>query len=140
MLVPHMKRACRLVLVVALVSVAAACGEPVAVQIPPVTVASPGRVRLGGGGPEEAPMTKKLDVFDDLHGTRVADPYRWLEDSESSEVRAWSDQQNAHTRAVLGANLGREGRESLRNQVRELLQIGYVSSPSVRGTKTGTFR
>src|SRR5260370_26107998 len=32
--------------------------------------------------------TRKVDVSDDLHGIKIADPYRWLEDSESAEVKA----------------------------------------------------
>ena len=40
---------------------------------------------------------------DIIHGTRVADPYRWLEDGNDPKVRAWSDAQNARTRAYLDA-------------------------------------
>jgi prolyl oligopeptidase len=127
-----------LIVTLALVTLAlAACGQPPVGEIPPLTVASPSQMRLGGGGPDDSPMTKKLDVFDDIHGTRVADPYRWLEDSDSAEVRAWTDQQNAHTRKILDAI---PGRDALRNQVKELLQIGYVSAPSVRTTKLAGIR
>lgn len=114
----------------------AACGEPAAVQVPPLTVASPSQMRMAGGS-DETPMTKKLDLVDNLHGTRVPDPYRWLEEADSPEVRAWTDQQNAHTRKALDAL---PGREALRGQVKDLLQIGYVSSPAVRTTKTGVVR
>jgi prolyl oligopeptidase len=114
----------------------AACGAPAAVQIPPLTVASPSQMRMAGGS-DETPMTKKLDLVDNLHGTRVPDPYRWLEEADSPDVRAWTDQQNAHTRKALDAL---PGREALRGQVKDLLQIGYVSSPAVRTTKTGAIR
>jgi prolyl oligopeptidase len=43
------------------------------------------------------PATVKSDVSDDFHGTRVADPYRWLESLESPETRAWVESQNAVT-------------------------------------------
>lgn len=33
----------------------------------------------------EYPYTKKVDVVDDYHGTKVADPYRWLEEPESPD-------------------------------------------------------
>src|SRR5207237_5845047 len=35
------------------------------------------------------PAARKGDTIDDYHGTRVADPYRWLEDADSAETRAW---------------------------------------------------
>ena len=35
------------------------------------------------------PPARKGDMVDDYHGTKVADPYRWLEDADSAETRAW---------------------------------------------------
>jgi prolyl oligopeptidase len=40
---------------------------------------------------------------DDYHGTRVADPYRWLEEVGSPETREWIESQNALTRSYLAA-------------------------------------
>jgi prolyl oligopeptidase len=39
-------------------------------------------------GRMEYPRTRKVDQVDDYHGTRVADPYRWLESVDSSETKA----------------------------------------------------
>src|SRR5437762_14252087 len=47
------------------------------------------------------PPARKGDVVDDYHGTKVADPYRWLEDVDSPETRAWVEAENRVTFAYL---------------------------------------
>ncbi len=47
------------------------------------------------------PAAKSVDQVDDYHGTRVADPYRWLEDPDSPESRAWIDAENKLTFGYL---------------------------------------
>ena len=53
-------------------------------------------------GPRRVETTRTL-VVDTLHGIDVPDPYRWLEDGESGEVRQWVSEQNRVTRAALDA-------------------------------------
>ena len=47
------------------------------------------------------PPTPTVDQVDDYHGTLVADPYRWLEDTDSPETAAWVAAQNELTFAYL---------------------------------------
>ena len=47
------------------------------------------------------PRAKKVDQVDDFFGTKIADPYRWLEDADAPDTRAWIEAQNALTFAFL---------------------------------------
>ncbi len=47
------------------------------------------------------PTTKQGDVVEDYHGTKVADPYRWLEDDNSAETKAWVTDENKVTFGYL---------------------------------------
>ena len=49
------------------------------------------------------PATRVESVTDVYHGVSVADPYRWLEDSNNAEVRTWTAAQTARSRAYLDA-------------------------------------
>src|SRR5258708_21319317 len=47
------------------------------------------------------PQTRKDAQVDDYHGTKVADPYRWLEDDNSAETAKWVEAENKVTFAYL---------------------------------------
>jgi prolyl oligopeptidase len=49
------------------------------------------------------PRARREGQRDDYHGTPVADPYRWLEDVDAPDTRAWIEAENALTFAYLGA-------------------------------------
>jgi prolyl oligopeptidase len=59
----------------------------------------------------------------------VRDPYRWLEDGDAPEVRAWTEAQGAHARTVLD---GVPGREAVARRLEALFSIGSVAPPVVR--------
>ena len=51
--------------------------------------------------PLRYPVARKTDQTDDYHGVKVADPYRWLEDDNSAETKAWVEAQNKVTFGYL---------------------------------------
>ncbi len=53
--------------------------------------------------PLSYPETRRDAVVDDYFGTKVADPYRWLEDDNAPDTKAWVEAQNKVTRAYLDA-------------------------------------
>src|SRR3989442_4104068 len=76
--------------------------------------------------PPPAPPTRREDIVDTVHGERLADPYRWLEDDGSDRVREWTDAQNARTRAVLDAI---PQRAHFARRIGELLSVGLLEAP-----------
>ncbi len=49
----------------------------------------------------DKPKTKKEDLIEDIFGHKIPDPYRWLEDNNSQEVKNWIRQQNDYTDSFL---------------------------------------
>jgi prolyl oligopeptidase len=82
--------------------------------------------------PLRTPATREDDVVDVLHGVAVADPFRWLEDGESAETRAWVELQNAATRAALEAI---PARRRVHARLDQLFTTGSVGPPVVRGSR-----
>ena len=71
-----------------------------------------------------------MDVVDDYHGTKIADPYRWLEDPDSDRTRAWIAAQNVTTRAFLDAV---PERAAIRKRLEELWNYARWSAPVKKG-------
>ncbi len=94
-----------------------------------------GTISLLGGcaGPRKAfdyPETRKCDQVDVFHGIEVADPYRWLEDLDSSETRAWVEAQNKITFEYLESI---PERPWIEKRLTELWNYERYSLPAKRG-------
>ena len=76
------------------------------------------------------PETRKDPVVEDYHGVPVADPYRWLEDDNAPEVKAWVEAQNAVTAAYLDRL---PARDALRRRLTELWNYERFGVPARRG-------
>ena len=73
------------------------------------------------------PQTRKDDTVDDYFGTKVADPYRWLEDDASEETDAWVKAQNKVTDAYLRKL---PARAKLLSRLKEVVNYEKVGAPS----------
>jgi len=72
------------------------------------------------------PETKKVDQVDDYFGTKVADPYRWLEDDNAEEVKAWVQAENAVTFGYLDTI---PFRPQIKARLTEIFNYPRYSSP-----------
>lgn len=85
------------------------------------------------GEKPDYPPTRTVDVVDDMHGVKIPDPYRWLEDSDSEAVREWTAAQNRFTREHLDAFPA--FREKLLGELIELNSQPDFSTPKVHGER-----
>jgi len=79
------------------------------------------------------PETRKdASVIDDYFGTKVADPYRWLEDDNSEETKDWVKRQNTVTFAYLETL---PNRAKIRSRLEKLYDYERYGTPFKRGGK-----
>ena len=78
----------------------------------------------------EYPPTRRCDQTDVYHNQTVADPYRWLEDPNSEETKAWVDAQNQVTFGYLGQL---SAVEPIKQRLTELWNYERYSVPFKRG-------
>ena len=79
----------------------------------------------------EYPAAQRLNLVEDLFGHQVADPYRWLEDTDSPQTTEWLA---AEESLWAGYRDGLPDREAFAARVRALLRVGSVGLPAWRGT------
>jgi prolyl oligopeptidase len=89
---------------------------------------------LSAAGPTRVPYpeTPKVDVVDTYFGRAIPDPYRWLEDPNSAETKAWVEAQNAVTFAFLE---GIPARDRIRARLTELWDYERYGVPSKEGER-----
>jgi len=78
-----------------------------------------------------APPKTKVEVVEEtIHGRKIADPYRWLEDSNSAGTQEYVREQLAYTRSILDPL---PGRAQIHERLKELLSIGTIGTPQIGG-------
>jgi len=76
------------------------------------------------------PQARRSDQIDDYHGTKVADPYRWLEDTDSAETHAWVEAENKLTFGYLEQI---PYRQAIHDRLTKLWNYERFSVPSQHG-------
>jgi prolyl oligopeptidase len=76
------------------------------------------------------PASRTVDVVDDYYGTKVPDPYRWLEDVDAEDTRAWIEAQN---RVTFGFLERIPERDSIRRRLTELWNYPRYGVPLKKG-------
>jgi prolyl oligopeptidase len=73
------------------------------------------------------PKAKKVEQVDNFHGTAVADPYRWMEETTSADTQAWIEEQNKITSAYLATI---PERSKIKARLTELWNYERYGAPS----------
>ncbi|HMF64148.1 MAG TPA: hypothetical protein VK608_08685, partial [Edaphobacter sp.] len=78
------------------------------------------------------PKARTVDQVDDYFGTKVTDPYRWMEDVDSPEVQEWIEQENRLTRGILDSV---PGHKVIHRRLMDLINFERYTAPVPRGTR-----
>jgi prolyl oligopeptidase len=73
------------------------------------------------------PKPRRGEQVDDFHGTKVADPYRWMEETGAAETQSWIEAENKLTTAHLATI---PEREQIRNRLTEIWNYERYSAPT----------
>ncbi len=95
-----------------------------------------GRLDAQSGTSPSYPPTRITEQTDVYHGTAITDPYRWLEDVDSPETKAWVEAQNAITFAYLGAI---PERDAIRGRLTKVWDYPKYGVPFTENDKTFYF-
>ncbi len=118
------KRMCAVVLGCASAAAAAQTGGP---------AASPANYATGDKGRTmDYPKARVSDQVDDYFGTKVRDPYRWMENVDSGEVKTWVDAENQLTRSYLDDV---PGRDKMHARLMDLTNFERYTPPERKGSR-----
>jgi prolyl oligopeptidase len=78
------------------------------------------------------PVARTMEQTDVYFGTSVSDPYRWMEDVDSAELKTWVGAENALTQSYLAKVPGRDG---MLKRLMELTNFERYTAPARRGTR-----
>jgi len=76
------------------------------------------------------PKAEKRPLEETLHGVKIVDNYRWLEDGSNPDTQKWVAEEMAYTREVLDLL---PGRDAIHKRLTDLLRIGTMSEPQIGG-------
>ena len=108
--------------------VLSACQTPVTTKSTSPTMSND--ARRGEAAALTYPVAKTVAQSDDYHGTKVADPYRWMEDLDAPATREWIEAENKVTTAYLD---GLAGRDKIRSRLTEIWNYERYGSPQSYG-------
>ena len=78
------------------------------------------------------PVARKIEQTDDYFGTAVSDPFRWMEEVDSAELKTWIDAENELTQEYLAKV---PVREKMQRRLMELINFERYTAPERRGTR-----
>ena len=96
----------------------------------PVRIAA--EAAFTNSSPLTYPAARKVEQVDDYFGTKVSDPYRWMEDVDSADVKEWVDAENELTQGWLAEV---PARKTMQARLMELIDFERYTAPARRGTR-----
>jgi prolyl oligopeptidase len=80
--------------------------------------------------PVAPPKAKVDDVVDTIHGQKITDPYRWMEDASNPDTQEYVREELAYTRSILDPL---PGRDEIHRRLAQLLSTGTITAPQIGG-------
>ena len=128
-----MKR--KILLLVPALLLLSSCGVEPARQVIPVSASTSAQGPASTLSPPSTlayPASQRVEHIDTYHGTRIDDPYRWLENPDSLETKHWIEAQNELAQPYLEAI---PARERIKKRMTQLWNYERYDIPMKRGNR-----